>query len=1760
MNQTYLNSTKNTVLSLKPSKALRLLLMVLFVFLTPVVSFGQVSQTFNTSGTFTFTVPPGVTSLKVEAWGSGGGAHNSYNKAGGGGAYAGSNNVTVIPGMTYTIKVGAGADRGIGNDGEDSSFGTLVIAKGGKGGANSGVGGLASASTGETAFSGGNGGSSSKNGGAGGGGAGSTSADGSKGGNTADNSGGSGGSGGVVGGGNGGNGGDKDNSGIDGFSPGGGGGERGKNGSNTSSGGGGDGQVRVSWTCPADAGTLSGNQYICTYGTMTTTFASTVLGGVWTSSNTGIVTVNSSTGVVKAVSAGTATITYMVASSECTTRTASRTVYVANGPGGGVTSIFGSNSQCQGTSATYAITSNSANFGHIWTYTGSGVTFTTGADGRSATATFASNATSGNITVNSTNACGTNYGINLPVAIAPSSSGGSIPTNASGCANTYITNLGLTSQIGNPIRWESSTDNFATIPTIISTTANNINVTNLTQTTYYRAVVQNSPCTNIAYSNICKVTVNPRGSASVSIATSPSVSICSGIPLTFTATPTNGGSTPSYQWKLNGVIVGTNSASYTNAAITNGSTVTCVMISNSTCVAGSPATSNTITATVSPALSAPTIGAITQPTCTTATGSVVLNGLPAGPWVLTRIPGNVATTGSGTSTTIPALAAGTTYTYSVIGSDNGLKGEYFNNIDLSGTPVLTRTDATIGFDWINGSPDPVIGIDNFSVRWSGQVQPLYTENYTFTTRSDDGIRLWVNGTQIINNWTVHGVMDNMGSIMLTAGVKYDIVLEYYEKSGQAVSQLSWESATQPFEIIKSSQLFMTSCSSPASANVVINAQPATPAAPTGTAAQSFCSVATVANLSAIGSNIKWYAASLGGTALPSTTVLTSGTHYYASQNPSGCESTTRFDVTATVNTAIAANTISYTGAVTLNAEVAENSNAVLTAPNGNVFTNVIFASYGTPTGTNPNYILGTCHQTTSLAKVEAVVLGGSSVSIPATNLFFGDPCSGTYKKLYILASYAMPICAGSTPSTLIGSSPTGGNGTYTYLWESSTTSATSGFGSAVGTNNLKDYSPTSLTQTTWFRRKVSSTCGSITSLVLQITVNASPITPSLGTKTQPNCKTPTGTVTVTTPSPATGITYTITGTDPVVAAVTNTTGIFSGLAAGSYNVTTSTGSCTSSPIFTLIDPFVETTNDWNGTSWSNGTPNSNQKLVFAGDYPPIIDPNVDIEGCSCKITGSKTVKIKSDRTLTITNEVTVEGNGSLIFENNASLVQINNLAINKGDIEYQRSTNSVVRKTDYVYWSSPVLDLTLGELSKETANGTFYSFDTGTENWNQAYNDTPMDIGKGYIVRRPDFISGIPVMTEKYTAYFEGEPNNGIITFPIGFTGAAEGTSNLLGNPYPSAIDADKFLNANAGVLDGTLYFWTHNTALDLAGNIINPGLGWAYTYSLNDYASYNLTGGVGIQNAKGGVSAPSDPLYPLPADIIDFGKKPSGKIASGQGFFATSKKAGNVTFTNLMRVSGDGASGNNSQFFKTKNPKGKTGNTIEKNRIWLNLTNTEGAFKQTLIGYITDATNDYDNLFDGESFDSNEFVDFYSVYEDKNLVIQGRALPFEETDEVPLGYRTTIDGNFTINIDEVDGSMTDQAVFIEDKLTNTEFNLKTGNYTFSTAPGTFNDRFVLKYRDTSKTLAVDTIEKEDGILAFYSSNYNTLIIHNDNFDETVNAVALFNMAGQKIGVWDVRNSEQANIQVPIKNISSGIYIVKVTTTKGESSKKIIVN
>jgi hypothetical protein len=123
-------------------------------------------------------------------------------------------------------------------------------------------------------------------------------------------------------------------------------------------------------------------------------------------------------------------------------------------------------------------------------------------------------------------------------------------------------------------------------------------------------------------------------------------------------------------------------------------------------------------------------------------------------------------------------------------------------MDFSGRSI-TRVDPQVNFEWGNGSPDAAIAADTFSTRWTGQVQAQKSETYTFFVRADDGVRLWVNGQLLVNQWKDQGTTEYSGSIALVAGQKYDIRMEYYENSLGAVAQLGWSSASTPKQIIPS---------------------------------------------------------------------------------------------------------------------------------------------------------------------------------------------------------------------------------------------------------------------------------------------------------------------------------------------------------------------------------------------------------------------------------------------------------------------------------------------------------------------------------------------------------------------------------------------------------------------------------------------------------------------------------------------------------------------------------------------------------------------------------------------------------------------------------------------------------------------------------------------------------------------------------------------------------------------------------------------
>jgi alpha-glucosidase (family GH31 glycosyl hydrolase) len=126
----------------------------------------------------------------------------------------------------------------------------------------------------------------------------------------------------------------------------------------------------------------------------------------------------------------------------------------------------------------------------------------------------------------------------------------------------------------------------------------------------------------------------------------------------------------------------------------------------------------------------------------------------------------------------------------------GLKAEFFENVDLSGTPDLTRTDADINFNWGRSSPAPNFPNENYSARWTGIIEvPTATGDVVLSTLADDGARVWVDDKEVINAWGPHALTATESSTVLTAGRPHQLRIEYLQLGFDAAMKLQWQSAT-----------------------------------------------------------------------------------------------------------------------------------------------------------------------------------------------------------------------------------------------------------------------------------------------------------------------------------------------------------------------------------------------------------------------------------------------------------------------------------------------------------------------------------------------------------------------------------------------------------------------------------------------------------------------------------------------------------------------------------------------------------------------------------------------------------------------------------------------------------------------------------------------------------------------------------------------------------------------------------------------------
>lgn len=543
---------------------------------------------------------------------------------------------------------------------------------------------------------------------------------------------------------------------------------------------------------------------------------------------------------------------------------------------------------------------------------------------------------------------------------------------------------------------------------------------------------------------------------------------------------------------------------------------------------------------------------------------------------------------------------------------------------------------------------------------------------------------------------------------------------------------------------------------------------------------------------------------------------------------------------------------------------------------------------------------------------------------------------------------------------------------------------------------------------------------------------------------------------------------------------------------------------------------------WNGNAWSNGDPTISVKAIINGNYTTA---TADIITCELLVNSGYTLTITASHYVKVQNNVTV--NGALIIESNGSLVQVDDDATSTGNITVKRKT-ARMKLYDYTYWSAPVKGTTLYQLSPNTLGDKYFSFSPAINNYVVSTNGVAtMMPGVGYIVRAPQGWSATNNTEGVYEGSFTGVANTGDV--PVTIQKTAAGSLNLIGNPYPSAIDIDTFLNENKTLVNGTIYLWTHNTAISstIPGNAI-------YNYTSDDFAKYNLTGGV--KTATRAISG---------------GIAPDGKIASGQAFFveaATALANGTYTahFNNSMRLTGS----NNTFFRQVSNV--NTVNTNKKHRVWLSLSGEQGAYNEILVGYLSGATNDYDNLYDGKTLLAGNVLSFYSISGADNYAIQGRALPFEEQDVVPLGYKTSIAGQFTISIENVDGLLQNKQVFLFDRTDNTYHDLKIGAFTFSSAVGTFNDRFELRY--AAQTLG--TIDNNNSASAEVSSSNDQVTI---KANEPIESVWIYDILGRHLFEKDTIGNNQYTAAL-LNNVQQ-IVIVKIKLSNGSFiTRKLNVN
>jgi len=555
---------------------------------------------------------------------------------------------------------------------------------------------------------------------------------------------------------------------------------------------------------------------------------------------------------------------------------------------------------------------------------------------------------------------------------------------------------------------------------------------------------------------------------------------------------------------------------------------------------------------------------------------------------------------------------------------------------------------------------------------------------------------------------------------------------------------------------------------------------------------------------------------------------------------------------------------------------------------------------------------------------------------------------------------------------------------------------------------------------------------------------------------------------------------------------------------------------------------------WNGSIWiPSGNPDGTNPVVINGNYNTTTHGNLN--ACTLIINTGNTLTVEADTFVQAEDDITVIG--SLIVQDRGSVVQTDDDAVvtNVGTINVNLSTPNLASR-DFLILGSPMTGETRGSvwssaflvLDHNTLNfvpnaavaaafpGAENFADDNGDNWNAYGGGGTIDPGEGYLVR-PQTGYGQPGGVFNYT-YDDGTLHNGNVNFSVlyntpGPTSADDknASPNVLANPYPSAIFADDFINANAMIDE--VFFWEHLTPPSTG----LPGAG-SMNFSMEDISMYNLSGGV---------PAASDPGTTT---------TPNGYISTGQGFGIKATAAGTATFTNSMRRT----TNNNT----LRDP-------LDKDRVWISVHNARYDMQNTtLIAFTENATPALDTGYDSRRLAT--VVSLYSHLEDgsEQLGIQSREA-FESGVKIPLGFSSQIEAEleFEISIVNIEGENLEGAtIYLIDNYTNEVTNLSAGAYGFKSNKGTFHNRFTLQFE--AEVILGSFDNPLEAISVFPNPTDGLLNIISP--DEPITGIEVYDVRGRKL------RDVPVNSQRDISDLESSVYFITIITKNGSITKRIV--